>query len=306
MPAKRIIITDRTHDRFGYILRADVPSGNQPAFRNSQAVCSFRNATSAELQEVRDGLVAEKSGRLDFDAPIANVQSYLESRWTEWQAEVTAQTTWAEDGRSWNGTSWAAPAGIPMASVEDTAPLGLAAFDALTGTLAFTANRIQFALYNGVSATTSLGLAIRVRSLVHFSGRTAVTGVAPGVWTVRRRTGTTAIPAGTGGITPVSHDSTDVLFGGLTCWSNPQTAPAGGTLETLRQYLPQADEQKLTTADMPSMLALTPWGGQVIYAAANEPRAKPWTLRPGQCLEVVQDATAGTGGGQILCTFTVG
>ncbi len=293
-------------ESYRYLLRADVPPGNQMAYRNPTVDCSFDNASPAELQEVRDGLVAEKTGQFDFSGPIASLQTYLEARWNEWQAEVTAEARWGDYGRHWTGGgSWIATAGVPMVACKET-PEGLPSFLALTPVSAYGANKFHFVLYNGVNATLGQSVVVKVRLVVVLPGQVAVTGVVPSAWTLRRREGPTTPPSGTGVVPIGLLDSAYSSPTGIAAWNAPQTAPAGGTTTTINEFVPQADEAKLTTLDAPTFASIQDWGGQVIYRASDVAPARPLALRAGQVLEVQQSATAGTGNVRILCLFTVG
>ena len=75
---------------------------------------------------------------------------------------------------------------------------------------------------------------------------------------------------------------------------------------TINEFVPQADEAKLTTLDAPTSAAVGTWGGVVVYRAADSPGLRPLTIWAGETLEVQQSATAGTGNARVLCLFTVG
>lgn len=313
MPAKRVIILDRAGpglQAFRAALWADVPAGNQIAYANPSATSEYDNATPAELQAIRDGAVAEKviqwsppSGALAWNAAC---QAALQAEWTAWQAEVTASAAWNDYGRFWDGSAWQNTTGVPLCGLKDTTE-GLPAFAALTPVSAFGASKLHLVLYNGASATTSQGLLARIRLVVILPGLAAVTGAASSPWNLSRRNAPTTNPSGTGGVTVGLFDSAQALPAGIGVWNAPQTAPAGGSLTTFLEFLPQPDEQKVSTADAPTLAALySGWGGQVVYRAADVWPARPLTIRPGQTLEVGQGATAGTGNCRVLCIFTVG
>lgn len=311
MPTKRIIITAKTPGPkvgFGYVLRADVPAANQPAYKDPSAVSAYKNCSAAELQDIRNGLVAERGGTILAAAgtPLATIQTSLEGYWTTFQNEVTAETVWGEYGRYWsNAPAWNASPGIPTLAGSVDEDLGIPTFFALTGVSAYAANKFQFTLYNGAGSTAA-GLLLKIRLLVILSGVAAVTGAAPSVWSLRRRENPTTTPAG-GTITVVSTDSAMALPAGISAHNAPTTSPAGGTTSTFVEFVPQADEQKLSTLDAPTALnVLNDFGGQIIYRAAFIPGCQPLTIRQGQTLEVQQSGTAGTGNCRVLCVFTVG
>jgi hypothetical protein len=171
-----------------------------------------------------------------------------------------------------------------------------ATFRALTAVSAFASNKVQFALDN------TSGEPVWILAVVIKPHTTAVTGVAPSEWTLRRRNGRTTAPSGTGSVAIVSHDTNTPVPSGITAWNAPQTAPAGGTLDTLDVITPQADEAKLSTLDAPTMASLQDFGGVLLYEVPRD--GEPITLRQNQTLELVQSATAGTGNCRVLVMFT--
>ena len=311
MPAKRIIILDRStisETAYRAVLWADVPAGNQIAKVNPSASSAYENIAPAELQAIRDGLVVEKvvTYSADAGAPVALWRAALVGLWTAWQAQVTAEAAWVEYGSYYNDSGvWQATTGVPMYSVKES-PEGLPTFSVLVGLSSYGANKFHLVLYNGVPTSTSQGLLVKIRLLVVLPGTTAVTGAVSGPWSMRRREWLTTAPAGTGGLTLVPHDSAQALPTGIGAWNAPQTAPAGGTVSVIWQGIPQADEQKVTTLDAPTMASLQPFGGLTLYSADKLRSARPLVIRPGQTLEVQQDGTSGTGNCRLLCLFTVG
>lgn len=310
MPAKRIIIQSKAHPTapwFRYVLWADVPAGNQIAYRNPLAASAYENATPAEVQAIRDGTVAETTGVYQTDdSSQANMQAALQTAWTEWQAQVTAINAWNTYGMYWNSSAaWQPTTGVPMCSVKETLE-GLPAYVALTPVSAFGANKFQFVLFNGMAAATGQAVVVKVRLLVFIPGVAVVTGVASSAWTLQRRVAPSTNPSGVGSIAPQPLDSAMALPAGISAFNAPGTAPAGGTVQTFYPFMPQADEAKLSTLDAPTFSTLTPFGGQTIYSASALTPARPLTCRAGETIEVVQSATGGTGNGQILCVFTVG
>lgn len=305
MPAKRIIICDKSPTgAYRYVLWADVPAGNQIAYRNPVKTSSYENASPAELQAIRDGLVAEKSG--SYNSPsdsVATMRTNLQSFWTAFQTEVTAETPWAEYGSFWNNSAaWNSTPGVPWLTPQQEGEM--ATFFALTPVSAFATNKFHFVLFNNAGATTQ-ALALKVRMVIVLPGQSGVTGALPTVWTLRRRESPTTAPAG-GTVVAGSADSAQVLPSSITIHNAPTTAPAGGTSVTFNEFIPQADEQKLTTLDAPTWMGLLPWGGLTVYKACDIPGTHPIVLRANQSLEIQQSATAGTGNCRILCVFTVG
>lgn len=305
MPAKRVIIGNRTATgAINYILWADVPAGNQTAYRDPNKKTAYSNATPAEIQAIRDGLVAEKTGT--YSSPgdsLATTQTNLESFWNAFQAEVSAEALWNDYGRFWGGGAWNASPGVPLV-VPDRED-GVPSFIALTPVSAFGANKFHLVVFNNAASATSQSLLVKVRMIVVLPGQAGVTGVAPSIFSLRRREFPTTAPSG-GTFAASLLDSAHTLPSTITLHNAPTTASAGGTTQVFNEFTPQADEQKLTTLDAPSMVSLNNWGGLTIYKASDAPSARPIVLRANQLLEVQQGATAGTGNCRILCLFTVG
>lgn len=310
MPAKRIIILGRTQGMDTQaVLWADVPAGNQIAYADPLASSAYENATPAELQAIRNGLVAEKVAQHNYPGtgtPLTVMQTDLQAQWQAWQDEITAETKWADYGRFWDNTpAWQAATGVPMrlpSDKDDNQPT----FFVLTPTVAFAASRFHFVLFNGVATPTSQRLVVRLRLLVLLVPTTAAVGALSGPWTLRRRESPTTPPSGSP-VTPRSTDSSIPLNANISAFGVPGVAPAGGTAIDFVQVVPQPDELKVNTADAPTLGAvLSGWGGQVLYRAADIPKCKPLTIRANQTIELQQDATAGVGNGRILSVFTVG
>lgn len=310
MPSKRIILlhkTDPFSSSYRYVLWADVPAGNQIAYANPVAQSEFDNATAAELQAIRDGLVAEKAGTYISDNDsITTIQTNLQAQWTAFQTAITNEITFGNYGRYWDssGVSWVTSPGVPMASAAETYE-GIPAFIALTPVSAYGANKFHFVLYNAGTALQQT-LRVKIRLVAILPGTAAVTGAAPSIWTLRRRNALTTPPAG-GTFSAGKLDSAQALSSVITLHNAPTTSPAGGTIDVFHEFIPQADEQKLSTADAPTLSTIySGWGGMVIYRCSDVQPARPLIVRAGESLEVQQSATAGTGNGRVLCVFTVG
>lgn len=112
MPRLKIIILERTApETYRYALWADVPAARQPfyAINQASAVSSWKDALPEDLAALRNGSITEKidSIQVGADATFADVQALLQSRWTDWQAAVTARNDWPFYGTTWAGTTWA-------------------------------------------------------------------------------------------------------------------------------------------------------------------------------------------------------
>lgn len=174
------------------------------------------------------------------------------------------------------------------------------AFIAQTPASAFGANKLHFVLDNAHAS-----LVVRVMAVIIQPMATVVTGVASGDWTLRVRRARTTAPSGTGGVTPVNFDVNQTLNASITAWNAPGTSPAGGTTSNfITNIRPQPDEIKLTTLDAPTYQSLQPFGGLAMYLAPWLWPAVPITLRQNETLELLQDATSGTGNCRVVCVFT--
>lgn len=312
MPAKRVIVLGRlapTSNDVQAVMWADVPAANQIAYSNPTATSLNLNASPAEIQAIRSGLVTERLIVWNWDgssAPLAAMQSALAAAWIAFQAEVTGNIQFNQFGMVFDNTaSWGAAAGPPMAATREVLE-GLPCFVLLTPLSAFAANKFHFVLFNNAPVATSQNLVVKIRLLIVQPSITVVTGAQTGIWSLQRRDQPTTAPSGAGVLTPSMMDPAVNILPGIGAWNAPGTAPAGGAVSIFNQFTPQADEQPLTTLNASSMAGLVSWGGQVIYNASDIPNGRPLTLRANQTLEVVQDATAGTGNCKILCVFTVG
>src|SRR6185295_9414722 len=139
-------------------------------------------------------------------------------------------------------------------------------FWCLSGNIAPSANRFQFVLYNNNATAV-----VRVRRVIMVPVGTAVvasTNASP--FTLRVRTAPTTDPTGTGGLTIQSFDSADSLPSSITAFSNPGTAPAGGTTLDYWAFIPPTWEMMGTaTSTTPSTDCFTQLGGLVLYESAE-------------------------------------
>jgi|WetSurSiteA1Bulk_404760.scaffolds.fasta_scaffold19981_3 hypothetical protein len=164
----------------------------------------------------------------------------------------------------------------------------------------FAANKQHVVIYNANATAV-----VRIRKVIWKPTTGTRTGAVPGYWYTWRRVGPTTPPVG-GLITPWPSDTNDSLPASITCHNGPTTPAAGGSLQTFGTFTPQADEQKLTTLDAPTMAALFEGAGMTIYDASwGGPGVKPVSIRQNQTYEVVQTATPGTGSCYVYVVFTV-
>lgn len=296
---RQIILLEKNGTKYQVAFWLTPPSALQPKLANPEARSSFRGASPSEVADLRSGakyevvrtLSAAGLSQAQFDTTCQNTYTAL-------QNELNTNPVWTDYGRSYDGVSWASGTTppVPMRSRDpDTFPT----FFATTPMSAFGANKVHFVAYNG-----STYHEVRILLVVVQPGTATVTGVAPSEWTLRRRLSATTLPSG-GAITSVPVYSIDTLPSGITFYSAPTTTPAGGTLQTFVNFMAQADEIKLSSLDGPTFASLQPFAGAPVYDASRFRPAMPLILRPGEILEIVQSATAGTGNARVLCVFAV-
>jgi len=171
-----------------------------------------------------------------------------------------------------------------------------------TGSLTSTASRFQFVLYNNNASAI-----VRVKrvALIPISSTTVTTPVVSGPWTLRLRRGPTTDPSG-GTLTISSMDSADSLPSSISAHSAPTTSPSGGTTHDYYSIIPGAIQLGVTSSITNSTTdSLSRRLGFILYSHDELDYGKPLTLRQDQCLEVQQDATAGTMTNyRIHCVFT--
>ena len=93
-----------------YAFWADVPSPRQAFYANASAVSAWKDALPSDVASLRDGSVVERTGSLQLGggATLANAQAELQSRWTQFQNEITNANLWVRYGTTWDGTTWTA------------------------------------------------------------------------------------------------------------------------------------------------------------------------------------------------------
>lgn len=111
MPRLKIIILERTApETYRYALWADVPAARQPFYAIAQAAFTsqWKDATAGDTTNFRNGSVAEKVDTIQVPpgSTVAQVKTFLQARWAEWQAAVTARNDWPFYGTTWDGTTW--------------------------------------------------------------------------------------------------------------------------------------------------------------------------------------------------------
>jgi hypothetical protein len=116
MAQRQIIILRRTdasngNPVFGYVLRADVPAARRPFLVDPTYVSPFKPVppdTDPDLPNLTNGAIVEKLDAIsvDKDMTIADVQAVLIRLQQQFQADVTADKTFARYGSSYDGSIW--------------------------------------------------------------------------------------------------------------------------------------------------------------------------------------------------------
>lgn len=110
----RIVILDKPEvnnpNRYRYLFWADVPTARQPFFARAGAVSTWKDAIAADNTALQNGSVVERVDTIDVpqSATVAQIQTFLETRWVDFQNTVTNINLWTQYGRTWNGTTWVA------------------------------------------------------------------------------------------------------------------------------------------------------------------------------------------------------
>lgn len=96
-----------TEIRVAFWLDVAVAS-RRPYYAQPGAVSAVVGATGPETAAIQNGAVVERV--LGFARPPGTtnnqVKAYLEARYAEQQAALTADTTYRLSGTSWDGTNW--------------------------------------------------------------------------------------------------------------------------------------------------------------------------------------------------------
>lgn len=109
MARLRIIILDRIDaDTYRYALWADVPLARQAVYANVEAKSVWKDATTADNTALQSGAVVEttSSQRVPAGSTLPQIEAFLESRWANFQAEITNNNPWQRYGSTWDGTTW--------------------------------------------------------------------------------------------------------------------------------------------------------------------------------------------------------
>lgn len=93
---------------FRYALWADVPAARQSRYANALATTEVADVTAGELSALQSGAVVEKveEARWPSGTTVAQMQTFLQARFADYQAQITAANPWQRSGTSWDGTTW--------------------------------------------------------------------------------------------------------------------------------------------------------------------------------------------------------
>jgi len=113
MPRLNIIILEQLSPAvYRYALWAAVPASRQPFYAIDQAafVSQWKDALAGDTTNFRNGSVTEKIDTIQVPAgtTVPQIKAFLQARWADWQAEVTARNDWPFYGTTWDGSTWVA------------------------------------------------------------------------------------------------------------------------------------------------------------------------------------------------------
>ncbi len=117
MPSKRVIVLERLvskEDTFGnqspqywsYVFWADVPVSRASHYANAGLTSLVRDIAAGDLAALQAGTIVEKLGTLQVDkgTTIPQLQTILETKWTDYQTVITNFNPWNRYGTYWDGT----------------------------------------------------------------------------------------------------------------------------------------------------------------------------------------------------------
>ena len=103
--ANRIIILDKLEIRrqsFRVVFWAVVPVTRQPFYADPNKVSVFKNATPAELADLKNGVVVEsvETPSTGTTKTIPQIKALLQIRWQKYQDKINARNPWASEDRA--------------------------------------------------------------------------------------------------------------------------------------------------------------------------------------------------------------
>jgi len=111
MPRLRVIILERDSDSntFRYVLWADVPAARQSFYAMpAGTVSAWSGALPADNAAIVNGSVTELVGtqRVPASSTLPQIEAFLETIWTSFQAQINNSNPWQRFGSTWDGTTW--------------------------------------------------------------------------------------------------------------------------------------------------------------------------------------------------------
>ncbi len=111
MPRLNIIILDKTtedNNTYRFAMWADVPVARQSHYANATTVSAWIGATAQDNTNLQSGTVVETvtTQRVPSAATLAQIEAFLQSQWSAYQAAVSANNPWVRYGSTWDGTTW--------------------------------------------------------------------------------------------------------------------------------------------------------------------------------------------------------
>ena len=117
MPRLNLIILDRPEpdnpNVYRYVLWADVPAARQPFYAvlaGPTFASAWKDAIAADNTALQNGSVVEKVDTIQVPshATLGQIRVFLQDKWAEYQAAITASNPWQRYGTTWDGTTWTA------------------------------------------------------------------------------------------------------------------------------------------------------------------------------------------------------
>jgi len=110
MPRLNIIVLEQADDgvTYRYAMWADAPSARQSFYANPAAKSAWSGATTTDNTNLQSGAVVEKISTIKVTpgTTLGQIEAFLQSIWTAYQAQITASNPWVRYGSTWDGSTW--------------------------------------------------------------------------------------------------------------------------------------------------------------------------------------------------------
>ena len=111
MAKKIVVLTKEPNPNeivFDYIFWLDVPVNYQPFYADPNAVSSYKEATTQEVDDLKLGKVYEMRNNAVFSKTdtVGNIKSFLVTKFNQEQVIINAKNPWIYYGTYWDGASW--------------------------------------------------------------------------------------------------------------------------------------------------------------------------------------------------------